>query len=99
MNAAQQSAVVSLCESIREHGGHVIVPDKKQINDKHWLPALAKALESHIAEFSGCCDRFRALKDAADQNPAAQQQPTSLPRLIKCCKPKRACIRPSTTLS
>ncbi len=72
MNAAQQSAVVSLCESIREHGGHVIVPDKKQINDKHWLPALAKALESHIAEFSGCCDRFRALKDAADQNPAAQ---------------------------
>ncbi|MCL1528908.1 type III secretion system effector protein [Xanthomonas nasturtii] len=71
MNAAQQSAVVSLCESIREHGGHVIVPDKNQINDKHWLPDLAKALESHIQEFSGCCDRFRALKAAAGQSPAA----------------------------
>ncbi|KGE53671.1 type III secretion system effector XopN [Xanthomonas axonopodis pv. vasculorum] len=72
MNAAQQSAVVSLCESIREHGGHVIVPDKDKINDKHWLPELAKALERHLEEFSGCCDRFRALKDAADQGPAAQ---------------------------
>ncbi|PPV05589.1 putative type III effector protein XopN [Xanthomonas bromi] len=71
MNAAQQSAVVSLCESIREHGGHVIVPDKAQISDKHWLPDLAKALERHIEEFGGCCDRFRELKAAADQNPAA----------------------------
>ncbi|MCC4634976.1 MULTISPECIES: type III secretion system effector XopN [Xanthomonas] len=71
MNAFQQSAVVSLCDSIREHGGHVIVPDKNQINDKHWLPDLAKALERHITEFSGCCDGFRELKNAADQNPAA----------------------------
>ncbi|CAD7712785.1 hypothetical protein LMG31886_02720 [Xanthomonas hydrangeae] len=71
MNAAQQSAVVSLCESIREHGGHVIVPDKDQINDKHWLPDLAQALESHIETFSECCDKFRVLKQAADQNPAA----------------------------
>ncbi|MEA5199875.1 type III secretion system effector XopN [Xanthomonas fragariae] len=66
MNAAQQSAVVSLCESIREHGGHVIVPDKNQINDKHWLPDLAKALEIHVAEFGGCCDQFRELKNVAD---------------------------------
>ena len=72
MNAAQQSAVVSLCESIREHGGHVIVPDKNQINDKHWLPDLAKALERHIVEFSGCLENFRQLKRAADQTPAAQ---------------------------
>lgn len=71
MNAAQQSAVVSLCESIREHGGHVIVPDKNQINDKHWLPDLAKALERHIVEFSGCLENFRQLKRAADQTPAA----------------------------
>ncbi|WOB51874.1 type III secretion system effector protein [Xanthomonas hydrangeae] len=71
MNAAQQSAVVSLCESIREHGGHVIVPDKDQINDRHWLPDLAQALESHIETFSECCDKFRVLKQAADQNPAA----------------------------
>lgn len=65
MNAAQQSAVVSLCESIREHGGHVIVPDKNEINDKHWLPDLAKALESHLKEFGACCDRFREAKDPA----------------------------------
>ncbi|MCC8617743.1 type III secretion system effector protein [Xanthomonas vesicatoria] len=69
MNAAQQSAVVSLCESIREHGGHVIVPDKKEINDKHWLPDLAKALESHLKEFSRCCDTFHALKNAENQTP------------------------------
>lgn len=29
MNAVQQSAVVSLCKSIREHGGHVIVPEQE----------------------------------------------------------------------
>ncbi|UTS74093.1 type III secretion system effector protein [Xanthomonas hortorum] len=69
MNAAQQSAVVSLCESIREHGGHVIVPDKNQINDKHLLPDLAKALERHIVEFSGCLENFRQLNRAAVAQP------------------------------
>ncbi|OAX61575.1 type III secretion system effector protein [Xanthomonas translucens pv. graminis] len=60
MNAAQQSAVVSLCESIREHGGHVIVPDKSQINDKQWLPDLAIKLSEKLADFSKCYDDFSA---------------------------------------
>lgn len=70
MNAFQQSAVVTLCESIREHGGPVIVPDKKNINDKHYLPELSKTLETAVNEFSGAHDalqnKMRELGFAAD---------------------------------
>lgn len=70
MNAFQQSAVVTLCESIREHGGPVIVPDKKNINDKHYLPELSKTLVSAVNEFSGAHDalqgKMRELGIAAD---------------------------------
>lgn len=52
MNAAQQPAVVTVCESIRERGGPVIVPDKENINDKHWLPDLARMLQHQVREFS-----------------------------------------------
>ncbi|MCS4509380.1 type III secretion system effector protein [Xylophilus ampelinus] len=74
MNAAQQSAVVTLCESIREHGGYVIVPDKQQINDRHWLPDLAKSLENHLQEFDACCARFRELQHAAEAVPSEEAQ-------------------------
>ncbi|MFE8643741.1 type III secretion system effector XopN [Sphingomonas sp. NCPPB 2930] len=74
MNAVQQSAVVALCESIREHGGHVIVPDKKQISDKHWLPDLAKSLETQLQEFGSLCARFRELRHAAEQDPSEAAQ-------------------------
>lgn len=70
MNAFQQSAVVTLCESIREHGGPVIVPDKKNINDKHYLPELSKDLKTAVNEFSGAHDalqtKMRELGFAAD---------------------------------
>jgi hypothetical protein len=70
MNAFQQSAVVTLCESIREHGGPVIVPDKKNINDKHYLPELSKTLQTAVNEFSGAHDALqgtmRELGFAAD---------------------------------
>lgn len=59
MNAFQQSAVVTLCESIREHGGPVIVPDKNNINDKHYLPELSKKFEIHVKEFSGAHDALQ----------------------------------------
>jgi hypothetical protein len=59
MNAFQQSAVVTLCESIREHGGPVIVPDKKNINDKHYLPELSKTLANVVNEFSGAHDALQ----------------------------------------
>ena len=59
MNAFQQSAVVTLCESIREHGGPVIVPDKKNINDKHYLPELSKKFELDVKEFSGAHDALQ----------------------------------------
>ena len=70
VNAAQQSAVVGLCESIREHGAHTIVPDKKQINDKHWLPELAQALEDKIETFAQACDMFRDILS----NPGSSHQ-------------------------
>lgn len=60
MNAAQQSAVVTLCESIREHGGPVIVPDKKNINDKHFLPELSKDFQTHVGQFSALHDQLAA---------------------------------------
>ncbi|MFD1837027.1 type III secretion system effector protein [Paracidovorax cattleyae] len=60
MNALQQSAVVTLCESLRERHGPVIVPDKKNINDRHWLPELSKALEHEVVQFSALHDRLRA---------------------------------------
>ncbi|QOY22428.1 type III secretion system effector protein [Xanthomonas citri] len=68
VNAGQQSAVVSLCESIREHGAHVIVPDKKQINDKHWLPDLADALKEKIETFAKACDVFREIQSAPNSS-------------------------------
>ncbi|WP_258072044.1 type III secretion system effector XopN [Xanthomonas arboricola] len=72
VNAVQQSAVVSLCESIREHGAHVIVPDKKQINDKHWLPDLAHALKKKIETFAEACDVFREIQ--GDPNSSIEQR-------------------------
>ena len=60
MNAGQQSAVVTLGESIREHGGPVIVPDKKSINDKHWLPELSKDLQHHVSQFSALHDQLHS---------------------------------------
>ncbi|WP_460504917.1 type III secretion system effector protein [Hydrogenophaga soli] len=56
MNAFQQTAVVKLCESIREHGGPVIVPDKANINAKHRLPDLAKKLENDVKELASAHD-------------------------------------------
>ena len=52
LNALQQSAVVTVGESIRDHGGPVVVPDKKSINDKHFLPDLARQLEQRVQDFS-----------------------------------------------
>ncbi|MCF5965432.1 type III secretion system effector protein, partial [Xanthomonas perforans] len=72
VNAGQQSAVVSLCESIREHGAHVIVPDKKQINDKHWLPELAHALKEKIETFAKACDVFREIQ--SDPNSSSKER-------------------------
>ncbi|PPU97998.1 type III secretion system effector protein [Xanthomonas hyacinthi] len=87
MNAAQQSAVVGLCESIREHGGHVIVPDKSRINDKQWLPDLVNTLRSQLDEFSACHDAFRALAaergtplEALAHDPEAMQAAEALLR-------------------
>jgi biotin carboxyl carrier protein len=51
-NAFQQSAVVALGESIREHGGPVIANSKDSINDKHWLPELSKDLQQQVDQFS-----------------------------------------------
>lgn len=59
MNAFQQSAVVTLCESIREHGGPVIVPDKNNINDKHYLPELSDKFKMDVKEFSGAHDALQ----------------------------------------
>lgn len=53
LNALQQSAVVTTGESMRAHGGPVVVPDKKSINDEHYLPELAKQLEGRVKEFAG----------------------------------------------
>lgn len=82
MNAFQQSAVVTLCESIREHGGPVIVPDKKKINDKHYLPELSETLKTAVNEFSGAHDALqntmRELGFAAD---------THLPSKLKSLEP------------
>ncbi|PPV07525.1 putative type III effector protein XopN class [Xanthomonas bromi] len=64
--AVHHPTVVTLCESIREHGGHTIVPDKKEFNDKHWLPDLAQALEKKIATFAKACDAFREIQNAPD---------------------------------
>ena len=52
LNALQQSAVVTVGESIRDHGGPVVVPDKKNINDRHFLPELARQLEQRVQDFS-----------------------------------------------
>ena len=52
LNALQQSAVVTVGEAIRDHGGPVVVPDKKSINDKHFLPDLARQLEQRVQDFS-----------------------------------------------
>ncbi len=38
----------------------MIVPDKKNINDRHWLPELSKALEHEVVQFSALHDRMRA---------------------------------------
>jgi hypothetical protein len=53
LNALQQTAVVAVGESIRDHGGPVVVPDRKSINDKHFLPDLARQLEQRVQDFSG----------------------------------------------
>jgi len=53
LNALQQSAVVTVGESIRDHGGPQVVTDKQHIGDKHFLPDLARRLEQCIQEFSG----------------------------------------------
>jgi len=60
MNAFQQSSVVTLCESIRERSGPVIVPDKKNINDRNWLPELVKDLKHQIEQFSEIHDLLDA---------------------------------------
>lgn len=76
MNAFQQSAVVTVCESIREHLGPVIVPDKNNINDKHYLPELTKKFENDVKEFSSAHDTLqttmRELGFASDTNLASK---------------------------
>jgi hypothetical protein len=53
LNALQQSAVVTIGESIRDHGGPQVVTDKDHIGDKHFLPDVSRRLEQGIQEFSG----------------------------------------------
>lgn len=90
VNAGQQSAVVSLCESIREHGAHVIVPDKKQINDKHWLPELASALEERSKRSPTPATGFaRFSVTQIPQVTHVRRQPTP------CWQQRRTCTRPS----
>jgi hypothetical protein len=82
MNAFQQSAVVTLCESIREHLGPVIVPDKKNINDKHYLPELSDTLRKAVNDFGSAHDAL--LKTMREQGFASD---THLPSKLQSLEP------------
>jgi hypothetical protein len=73
LNSAQQSAVVTFGESVREHGGPVIVPDKKNINDKHYLPELATELEQRVKDFSALHEKMTAFAEEHELDLGALQ--------------------------
>lgn len=62
LNATFQSGVVELCEQIRERTGPSVVPDKKQIHDKHWPSDLAEKVKGTAQTFT---DRGERLVDTA----------------------------------
>jgi ribosomal 50S subunit-associated protein YjgA (DUF615 family) len=52
LSAFQQTAVVTLCESIRNHEGPVAVLDSEHVNDKHWLLTLSRTFGQQVQKFS-----------------------------------------------
>jgi hypothetical protein len=77
-NAFQQSAVVALGESIREHGGPVIANSKESINDKHWLPELSKDLQHQVDQFGALHKEISNILSRYDVSTAADFTPETL---------------------
>jgi hypothetical protein len=55
-NSYQQAGIVTLCENIRERGGHTVAINKKAINDKHWPAELADKLTAKATDFTDSDD-------------------------------------------
>lgn len=86
-NAFQQSAVVALGESIREHGGPVIANSKDSINDKHWLPDLSKDLQQQVDQFSALHSEVSSTLSRLGLAPAGGHTEATLIPLLEALHP------------